>query len=156
MCHVGTAHTWHQFATAITPAGSSYLGSEACTGSCQKAVTREQAPGIGDGVVGKHILAETVPFGIVAQIETVLTALYGAEENVKVNTSEESHVAITDGSAGASHHSLTAKFASSILDIVNPHRSRRSTFPQRGVCPTLLQFGNGHVHTIGMNHRCQT
>ena len=156
MCHIGTAHTRHQFTTAITPTGSSHLGSEACTGSCQQAVTGEQAPCIGNGVIGEHILAETVPFGFVAQIEAVLTALYGAEEYLKINTSEESHMTVSDRRAGTSHNGLATKFATSILGVVNPHRSRRSAFPQGSVCPTLLQFCYGHIHTIGVHCWCKT
>ena len=148
MCNIGTAHTGHQFATAITPTGSSHLWSEARTGSCQQAVTGEQAPCIGNGVIGEHILAETVPFGGMAQIKAVLTALYGAEEDIEIHTAEEEHMTITGSSRCTAHNGLTTEFAT--IFGINPHRRWRGTFPCIGT--PFLQLCNRHIHTVCMHN----
>ena len=155
MCHIGTAHTRHQFATAIAPSCAPHLWSKACSCPCQKAIARQQAPGVGDGVVRQHVLTEPVPFGSVAQIEAVLTSLYGTEEDIEIHTAEEEHMTISGSSRCAAHYGLTMQFASAILTI-HPYRCWRGTLPQGGICPTLLQFAYGHIHTIGVHCWRQT
>ena len=155
MGNVSTAHTGHQFATAITPAFAAHFGSEACTCPCQETVAGEQAPCIGDGVIGEHILAETIPFGGVAQIETVLTTLYGTEENFIVDTTEECHMTVSDGRTGTAHYGLATEFASAVLGIVHPYGCRCSTLPLGRGNIALLQFADRHVHGIGVHRRRQ-
>ena len=71
-------------------------------------------------MVYKHILAELVPLGSMAQIKAVLSALDGAEENVMVNTAKEEHVAVAHSAACAAHHGLDALCTLAISGVVYP------------------------------------
>ena len=124
MCYVGCAYAWHKLAATIAPSFTVCFGGQACSGACQQTVTGQESPRVGDSVIGKHILAEFVPFGGVTQVHVVLFSFDCAEEYIVVDTAKEHYMAVSHRCASAAYNSLQYLFAFAICGVVSPRLSR--------------------------------